>query len=102
MFQGQCYHCKNHVSWLAIKATDWLELFFIPLVPFGSKHFLACGICGDAIELDKEEGRGIDNFDRLDGGDRQEWCDYLAERVEDHQFENMSETQRNWHQQQSD
>jgi hypothetical protein len=100
LFDGECYHCKNHVSWLHFKATDWLSFFFIPVIPFGTTHLLACSICGDGLELDREEGRGLDAFDEMTAAQRQEWREYLAERMEEHQLEQMSETQRNWHREQ--
>jgi hypothetical protein len=100
VFSSQCYHCKNHVDWIHFKVTDWFELFFIPLLPFRSEHYLACEICGYAVPLDGEESRGVETLDQMDAGTRQEWVDYLVEHVEDHQFGNMSETQRNWHREQ--
>lgn len=100
MFEGKCYHCKNDVQWLHLRATDWLEFFFIPLIPFGTTHFLACSICGDGIKLDAEEGRGADNFATMDEALRLEWREYLAAKMEDHQLDNLSETQRNWYREQ--
>jgi hypothetical protein len=97
LFSGRCYHCKNEVSWLCFKATDWLELFFIPLIPFGTTHFMACSICGDGIELDGQEGQAAEGFEGLNQELRQEWREYFAEKMEDHQLDQMSETQRNWY-----
>ena len=97
LLKGECYHCKNHVSWLYFKATDWLELFFIPLIPFGTTHLLACSICGDGIELEREEGAAADGFAGMSPDLRQQWREYLADRMEEHQLEQMSETQRNWY-----
>jgi hypothetical protein len=100
--ESRCHHCRNHVSWHHFKITDWLELFFIPLIPFRSEHFLACGICGDAVKLTGEESRGVESLFRMTAAERDEWREYLVERLEDHQLGDMSDTQKNWHRQQSD
>jgi hypothetical protein len=100
VLSSKCFHCKNHVDWTHFKVTNWLELFFIPVLPFNSEHFLACEICGYAVPLDGEESRGVETLDQMDAGVRREWIDYLTGHIEDHQFGNMSETQRNWHREQ--
>ncbi|KIK06612.1 hypothetical protein K443DRAFT_267123 [Laccaria amethystina LaAM-08-1] len=40
----KCPRCNN-VSVISAKTTTWFELFFIPLVPFSSKHVWMCTIC---------------------------------------------------------
>ncbi|KAJ6547065.1 hypothetical protein B0H19DRAFT_251709 [Mycena capillaripes] len=39
-----CPVCHN-ASVFSAKKTTWFELFFIPLVPFSSKHVWLCQIC---------------------------------------------------------
>ncbi|KAK7023962.1 hypothetical protein R3P38DRAFT_2955123 [Favolaschia claudopus] len=39
-----CPHCHN-ASVFSVKSTTWFEFFFIPLVPFSSKHVWFCQIC---------------------------------------------------------
>ncbi|KAJ7445722.1 hypothetical protein B0H11DRAFT_397497 [Mycena galericulata] len=39
-----CPNCHN-ASVFSAKKTTWFELFFVPLVPFSSKHIWLCQIC---------------------------------------------------------
>ncbi|KAF8894458.1 hypothetical protein BD779DRAFT_1501130 [Infundibulicybe gibba] len=39
-----CPRCNN-ASVFATKSTTWFELFFIPVVPFSTKHIWFCNIC---------------------------------------------------------
>ncbi|TFK29782.1 hypothetical protein FA15DRAFT_663047 [Coprinopsis marcescibilis] len=39
-----CPRCHN-TSVIHAKDTQWFELFFIPLIPFSSKHIYICNIC---------------------------------------------------------
>ncbi|KAF5373057.1 hypothetical protein D9758_001669 [Tetrapyrgos nigripes] len=45
-----CPRCNNASIFAAQKKT-WFELFFIPLIPFNSKHIWLCGICQFATPL---------------------------------------------------
>ena len=83
-----------------VKATDWIELFFIPLIPVRSKHYLVCDVCQYSIELDGEEAQGIEGLDEMAPDLRREWQDYLMGRIEEVQSVDMTDTQRNWHREQ--
>jgi hypothetical protein len=50
-----CTHCHNTRFWLLKKESQWFSLFFIPLIPFGTKHLLQCPICGMAEQLTQDE-----------------------------------------------
>jgi ribosomal protein L37AE/L43A len=39
-----CPRCHN-ASVIAAKKTTWFEFFFVPVIPFSSKHIWICGIC---------------------------------------------------------
>jgi hypothetical protein len=96
----ECHHCRNDVNWVHVKATDWIELFFIPLIPVRSKHYLVCDVCQYGIELDGEEAGGIGGLDEMTPDMRREWQDYLRGRIEKVQLGDLSDTQRNWHREQ--
>lgn len=40
-----CPRCGNHVMRRRLERTNWLTLFFVPVLPFGRKTVLACPIC---------------------------------------------------------
>ncbi|KAJ7144758.1 hypothetical protein C8R43DRAFT_1013933 [Mycena crocata] len=39
-----CPNCHNS-SVLSAKSTSWFELFWVPLIPYSSKHIWLCQIC---------------------------------------------------------
>lgn len=47
------------------KVTRRISLFFIPLIPVGSRYVSTCPNCGQSYDLDSAQGR---TFDRGDGG----------------------------------
>jgi len=49
-----CARCNNEVRRVVLKDTTYFTLFFIPLIPYKSEHFVVCPVCGDAYALTKE------------------------------------------------
>jgi hypothetical protein len=50
---GECPNCLNPTFLHLVRATrGYLRLFLVPLVPYGTKHFLMCPICTDGVELE--------------------------------------------------
>jgi hypothetical protein len=41
-----CTHCNNHQQWRRTEATNWITLFFIPVIPTSRKVSVQCPICG--------------------------------------------------------
>jgi len=35
-----CQHCNNHTRWRRIEVTNWITLFFIPVIPTGRKRLV--------------------------------------------------------------
>ena len=50
-----CGRCNNNVNRELVKITNWFTLFFIPIIPYKTRYYLSCPICGEAMELSKEE-----------------------------------------------
>jgi len=48
-----CPNCHNQTFYRYLTVTNWFTLFFIPLIPVSSKHYLACPVCTRALQLDK-------------------------------------------------
>ena len=40
-----CTHCNNHTQWRRSEVTNWVTLFFIPVIPTGRKRWVQCPIC---------------------------------------------------------
>lgn len=97
LIDTHCYHCNNAVTWDWVKVTEWVSFFFVRVVPFKSEHFLGCGICGDAIALDNSEVRRLKKLHRLSRRKSSHLHGALVARLEQHQFEGMTENQIRWH-----
>ena len=43
-----CPRCANQAMWRRTESTNWVTLFFIPVLPTGSTTVVSCPICGHA------------------------------------------------------
>lgn len=50
----ECPRCHNQVFFHLMTRTRWFSLFFIPLIPYSSRHLLVCPICGYAAPAEGE------------------------------------------------
>lgn len=51
----KCPNCNND-TWLQLyRYRKWFTLFFIPVIPYSSTHFLSCTVCSQGVELDGEQ-----------------------------------------------
>lgn len=46
-----CPNCNNESIFRHISQTKWFSLFFIPLIPYSTKHFLLCPVCSQGRQL---------------------------------------------------
>jgi hypothetical protein len=53
-----CPQCHNQTFYRYFSVTKWMTLFFIPVIPYSTKHFLVCPVCTRAVTLDAS-GRGV-------------------------------------------
>ena len=44
-----CPNCHNTTRWQVIKIQHWFTLFFLPIFPYSTKHYLKCPICDIGI-----------------------------------------------------
>ena len=52
-----CQHCNNHTQWRRVEVTNWVTLFFIPVIPTGRKRLVQCPICSYGWE-EESHGQG--------------------------------------------
>lgn len=52
-----CPNCKNDTMYRYAVGRKWFRLYFIPLIPYDTKHFLLCPICMSGKVLKGEEVR---------------------------------------------
>jgi hypothetical protein len=50
-----CPNCHNEGYWHLLHVRVWFTLFFIPLIPYESNHYLLCEICSRGMELSGEQ-----------------------------------------------
>jgi hypothetical protein len=46
-----CPNCRNEMWMHLYRHRKWLTLFFIPLIPYRSEHFLLCSVCSHGVPL---------------------------------------------------
>lgn len=80
-----CPNCNNQTFYRYLTVTKWFTLFFIPVIPISSKHYLACPVCTRAIQLDKpgreRAGKLVELTSMLNAGsiDQQEYLRRVRE-----------------------
>jgi hypothetical protein len=52
-----CSQCGSPAAQVIVRTSTWFSLFFIPLVPLGTKYSSTCTFCGVATRLDKEQAQ---------------------------------------------
>ncbi len=51
----RCPNCGNENYFRHLSSTRWFSLFFIPLIPYSTKHFLLCPVCTQGRPLSREQ-----------------------------------------------
>jgi len=59
-----CPRCNNKTFFHLLQNKLWFTLFFIPVIPYESKYYLLCDVCGCGKEL---TGSEIDYAKGLNG-----------------------------------
>ena len=52
---GLCGHCSTPAAQVVGRRSTWFSLFFIPVIPLGSKYFSTCTLCGTSTRIDKNQ-----------------------------------------------
>ncbi len=55
VFENLCTNCNRKEYWSLVRVRVWFTLFFIPVIPYGIKHFLLCPVCEYGIKLDRQK-----------------------------------------------
>ncbi|MCX7746053.1 MAG: zinc ribbon domain-containing protein [Clostridia bacterium] len=58
----RCGNCNNNVYSRLIHVRTWFTLFFIPVIPYESKHYLLCDVCTRGFEL---HGADVERFKEM-------------------------------------
>ncbi|HVC70566.1 MAG TPA: zinc-ribbon domain-containing protein [Acidimicrobiales bacterium] len=49
-----CGHCGSPAAQVVVRRSTWFSLFFVPVIPLGTKYFTTCTLCGVTTRLDKD------------------------------------------------
>ena len=52
---AQCPRCGNTQVFRYVVARKWFRLYFIPLIPYETKHLLVCPVCTSGTRLEKSQ-----------------------------------------------
>jgi hypothetical protein len=70
----KCPNCSND-TWLQLtRYRKWFTLFFIPVVPYSSKHLLLCEVCSQGVELKGDKIQSAKQLNELTQG-------FFSERI---------------------
>ncbi len=51
----ECPRCHNTSEWPIHQEKTYFSLFFIPLIPYKTRHLLACPVCRETREISAVE-----------------------------------------------
>jgi hypothetical protein len=54
-----CAHCHTPAAHALARTRRYFTLFFIPVIPLGTKYFTTCTMCGHVTQITKE---GADQY----------------------------------------
>jgi hypothetical protein len=94
LLDSYCFRCKQETTWDWYRLTEWITLFFVPLLPTTSEHFLVCTGCHDQLKLLPDETHGIKHLNQLPGPESKELHDRIVQRLEQRQLADKTATQR--------
>ncbi len=57
-----CPRCHNSQPWRLLTVSEWITIFFLPLIPTGKRHLTVCPVCGQEQIL---EGAALEEARRL-------------------------------------
>jgi hypothetical protein len=52
--QYSCQKCARITMFTAMESKRWFTMFFVPVIPLGSKHLIRCNLCGLTLKCSPE------------------------------------------------
>ncbi len=53
-----CPNCNNNKQYLVMRNRKFFTLYWIPLIPYSSKYYVTCPVCGAGYEVKKADALG--------------------------------------------
>lgn len=57
-----CPNCGNFSFWRFSRRLTWFSLFFIPVIPYGWKHYLLCEVCSRGTQVSGAELKRVEEL----------------------------------------
>lgn len=51
----ECQNCHNVSHYRIFSRKEWFTLFWIPIFPFSSTHYISCPVCNFGKKIKKQE-----------------------------------------------
>jgi hypothetical protein len=52
---AMCGRCSTPAVQVVVRVGTWFSLFFIPVIPLGTKYISTCTLCGESVKIDKDQ-----------------------------------------------
>lgn len=52
-----CPNCRNETTFHYVKVRKSVSVYFVPVVPYSTKHYLQCPVCSRGMELTREQAQ---------------------------------------------
>ncbi|HXQ62737.1 MAG TPA: zinc-ribbon domain-containing protein [Acidimicrobiales bacterium] len=52
---AMCGRCRTPAAQVVVRVGTWFSLFFIPVVPLGTRYISTCTLCGESVRIDKAQ-----------------------------------------------
>jgi hypothetical protein len=50
-----CQRCQRPTAHQIVRLQTWFSLFFVPVIPLGSKYFTMCSLCSGTTKIDRDQ-----------------------------------------------
>jgi hypothetical protein len=52
---AMCGRCSTPAAQVVVRVNTWFSLFFIPVIPLGTRYISTCTLCGESVKIDKAQ-----------------------------------------------
>ncbi|HMK92319.1 MAG TPA: zinc-ribbon domain-containing protein [Thermoleophilia bacterium] len=54
-----CPNCRNSSQWKVLLIRTWFTLFFVPVIPYESRHVAMCPVCSRGVQVDAQAAKAL-------------------------------------------
>ncbi len=52
---AMCGRCNTPAAQVVVRVGTWFSLFFVPVIPLGTRYISTCTLCGESVKIDKAQ-----------------------------------------------